>query len=104
MRLITEFELWSLSKYLVRTRLVGYDSPKERESVIPISKLLWTKWYGYNRSQKLSLMLKLSAITRTLGISTSVSLRYFKYYSVGKIGLDIVEIEYKIERLDRTSR
>ena len=49
-------------------------------------------------------MLKLSAITRTLGISTSVSLRYFKYYSVGKIGLDIVEIEYKIERLDRTSR
>jgi len=33
MRLITEFEFWSLSEYLVRTELVGYNSPSERESL-----------------------------------------------------------------------
>ena len=33
MRLMTEFEFWSLSEYLVGTELVGYDSPSERKSL-----------------------------------------------------------------------
>ena len=47
MRSMTKFELWSLSKYLVGTGLVGYDSSNKRESVISISKLLWVELCGY---------------------------------------------------------
>ena len=78
MRSMTKLELWLLSAYLVGTGLVGYDRPKERESIMSISKSLWTEWCRYNGSQKLSLMLKSPAIIRTLEMSTSVSLRYFK--------------------------
>ena len=60
------------------TGLVGYERPSERESVMSKRILLWAEWWGYIKSQKLSLMLKLSAIARTLGMLTSVSLRYFK--------------------------
>ena len=75
-RSITEFELWSLSETenLVGIGLVGYNSPNKRESVMSKSKLLWEEWWGYNRSQKLSLILKSPAIVRTLEMSTSVSL------------------------------
>ena len=38
MRLMTEFKLWSLSKYLVG---VEYNRPNKRESVMSISKLLY---------------------------------------------------------------
>ena len=48
MRLMTELELWLLFAYLIRTGLVGYNRPKERESVISISKSLWTEWCRYN--------------------------------------------------------
>ena len=54
MKLITELELFKLSKYLVRTQ------------------------WGYVRLQLLFLMLKFSVIIKTLLRSTSISLRYFK--------------------------
>ena len=41
MRSITEFELWSLSEYLVETGLVRYNSPSKKESVMSKSKSLW---------------------------------------------------------------
>ena len=40
MRSMTEFEFWSLSEYLVRTGLVGYNSPNKRESIMSRSKSL----------------------------------------------------------------
>ena len=37
---MTKLELWLLSAYLVGTELVEYNSPKERVSVMSISKSL----------------------------------------------------------------
>ena len=75
MRLMTEFKLWSLSKYLVG---VEYNRPNKRESVMSISKLLYKEQWGNNRSQKLFLILKSPAMARILEMSTPVSLKYFK--------------------------
>jgi len=78
MRSMIKFELWSLFKYLVGPELVGYNSLSEKELVMSKSKLLWKEWWGYIGFQKLSLMLKLPAMTRTLGMSTPVFLRYLR--------------------------
>ena len=47
MRLITEFELFLLSKYLVEKRLVEYDKNKSKVST---SISLWIKWKIYEES------------------------------------------------------
>jgi len=39
-RLMTKFELWFLSKYLVGIELVEYERPNEREFIMSISKSL----------------------------------------------------------------
>ena len=49
-RLMIEFELFSLSKYLVGTELVECKSEKSKESAISTSKLLWIKWNVYEGS------------------------------------------------------
>ena len=78
MRLMTEFESYLLSEYLVGTWLVEFDSSKLNKFAIirrlPLIEELW----GNNGSHKLSWMLKLSIIIRRFRILTLVSLRYFK--------------------------
>ena len=78
MRSMTKFESLELSEYLVRTWLVGIDKSRLNKSAIIIRSLLIVKWYGKDRSQRLSQMLKLSVIIRRLQTFASVSLRYFK--------------------------
>jgi len=78
MSLITEFETWLLSKYLVGTQLVRLDNSKLIESAISISKSLWIEWWGKLGSQILSLILKSSVIIKMLLMFASVFLRYFK--------------------------
>ena len=74
----TEFESWLLLEYLVGMQLVGLKRAKYIKSVMSKSKFLWMKWCGWLKFYKLSLMLKLPVMIRTLLILTSVSLRYFK--------------------------
>ena len=50
MRLITEFELFLLSKYLVEKRLVEYDKNKSKVSTMSTSISLWIKWKIYEES------------------------------------------------------
>ena len=78
MRSITEFELFWLSKYLVGTWLVDLDIHKLIKSAISVRRSQWIEWWGKEESQLLPLILKSSAITKTLLIFASVSLRYFK--------------------------
>jgi len=74
-RLITKFASFVLSKYLVGTWLVGFDKIRSKESAMSVIRLLWKL---NERSQLLSLMLKLPAMTMTLWILALVSFRYFK--------------------------
>ena len=51
---ITEFELFSLFEYLVRTRLVEKDKSRLKESVIISKSLLIEEWWGKDGFQRLS--------------------------------------------------
>ena len=51
---MTEFELLTLSEYLVGTRLVGNERSKLNESTIIRRLSLMEEWWGNNRSYKLS--------------------------------------------------
>ena len=75
---MTEFASLAVLEYLVRHRLVGVDSVRLNKLAIMIRSLLIEKWWGKDRSYKLSLILKSPVIRRTLLMLTSVSLRYFK--------------------------
>ena len=78
MRFMTEFDLSSMSEYLVGQGLVGLERVRSKESAMIIKSSLIEKWNGNDRSHKLSLMLKSPVMRITLSILTSVSLRYFK--------------------------
>ena len=77
-RSMSEFELFALSEYLVRTWLVRIDRFKLNESVIIRRLLLMDEWWEKEGSYKLSQMLKLPVIIRRFLMFTSVFLRYFK--------------------------
>jgi len=77
-RLMTEFDSFISSEYLVGTWLVDLDKHKSIESAMSVRKSLWKEWYGKNRSQILSLILKFPVIIKTLWILASISFRYFK--------------------------
>ena len=78
MRLMTEFELFALSKYLVETWLVGCEKDKSKASAMSTSKSLWTEWKEYEGFQLLSLILKSPVMTKTLWMFASVFFRYFE--------------------------
>ena len=78
MRSITKFALVLESKYLVGTWLIGSKSLRLNKSAIVKRLLLKVEWWGKDRSQILSLMLKSPVIIKRFKILTSVSLRYFK--------------------------
>jgi len=78
MRLIMEFASPVVSEYLVGQGLMGVDRARLNESAIVIKSSLIEEWNRKNESHKLSLILKLPVIRRTLSMLTSVSLRYFK--------------------------
>jgi len=67
-----------VSEYLVRQGLMGVDRVRLNESAIIIQLSLIEEWNGKDEFHKLSLILKLPVIRRTLSMLTSVSLRYFK--------------------------
>jgi len=75
---MTEFDPLFESKYLVGTQLVGKDSFRLNKSTIVIRSLLITEWWGKDRFQILSLILKSPVMMRRFEIFISVSLRYFK--------------------------
>jgi len=75
---MTEFDSFISSEYLVGTWLVDLDKHKSIESAMSVRKSLWKEWYGKNRSQILSLILKFPVIIKTLWILASISFRYFK--------------------------
>jgi len=58
--------------------LIGADNSRLKLSATFHSISAHIEWWGYNRSQSLSLILKSSVIIRTLFKFTSVSFRYFK--------------------------
>jgi len=78
MRSITEFASPVVSEYLVGQGLMGVDRARLNESAIIIKSSLIEEWNGKDESYKLSLILKLPVIRRTLSMLTSVFLRYFK--------------------------
>ena len=78
MRSITEFASPVVSEYLVGQGLMGVDRARLNESAIIIKLSLIEEWNGKDESYKLSLILKLPVIRRTLSMLTSVFLRYFK--------------------------
>jgi len=78
MRSITEFASPIVSEYLVGQGLMGVDRARLNESTIVIKSSLIEEWNGKDESHRLSLILKLPVIRRTLSMLTSVSLRYFK--------------------------
>jgi len=61
---MTEFESYILSEYLVGTWLVDFDKQRSKESETSASRSLWIERKEKERSQLLSLMLKLLAITK----------------------------------------
>jgi len=67
-----------VSEYLVRQELMGVDRARLNESAIIIKLSLIEEWNRKDESHKLSLILKLPVIRRTLSMLISVSLRYFK--------------------------
>ena len=75
---MTEFESFTLSKYLVGTWLVRIDKSKLNEFTIISKSSLIKKWYKKDGSQRLSQMLKSPVIIRRLQMSTLASFRYFK--------------------------
>ena len=77
---MTELEFWGLLVYWVDTKLMGVDKSRLKLSTISKGVLVYTEWYGYNRSQLLFLMLKSSIITKILFRLTSVFFRYFKMF------------------------
>ena len=70
-RLMTKLESCLLSKYLVGTWLVGFDSSNLNESAIIRKSSLIEEWWGNNRSYKLLWMLKLPVIIRRFVICKS---------------------------------
>ena len=64
--------------YLVGQGLVGEERARSKEFAIIIKLSLIEEWKGKDEFYRLSLILKLSIIKRTLLILTSVSLKYFK--------------------------
>jgi len=78
MRSITEFTSPVVSEYLVGQELMRVDRARLNESAIIIKSSLIEEWNRKDESHKLSLILKLPVIRRTLSMLTSVSLRYFK--------------------------
>jgi len=78
MRSITEFASPVVSEYLVGQGLMEVDKARLNESAIVIKLSLIEEWNRKDESHKLSLILKLPVIRRTLSMLTSVSLRYFK--------------------------
>ena len=78
MRLITKFESWSLSEYLIETCWTECESLRLNKLAMSNKILLWIEWNRYDKSQSLSLILKSLAMTRTLWRLALVSLRYFK--------------------------
>ena len=77
-RSMTEFESPAMSKYLVGIQWVGIDRSKLKESAMIIRLSLIAEWYRKDRSQILSLILKLPVMINRFRMFTSVSLRYFK--------------------------
>jgi len=65
-RFSTEFKSWKLSAYWVNTRLMNVNSSKLKLSATFQSVSIYNEWWGYDRSQLLSLMLKSSIMIRTL--------------------------------------
>jgi len=78
MRSMTEFASPAVLEYLVRQGLVRVKRERLNELAIIIRSSLIEEWNGKDRSHKLSLILKLPIIRRTLSMLTSVFLRYFK--------------------------
>jgi len=75
---MTEFELFLLSEYQVKTKLVEHESERSKAFVISISNLLWIKWNRYKESQLLSLILKSLVITELFWTFALVFFEYFK--------------------------
>ena len=78
MRWITEFELFWLSEYLVRTGLMSLNKQKFIEFVMLVRRSLQVEWYRKLGSQILFLILKSPVIINMLLILASVTFRYFK--------------------------
>jgi len=75
---MTEFDLPTVSEYLVGTWLVRIDKSKLKESAIIMRLLLIEEWWGKEGFQILSQILKLPVMIRRFGMFASESLRYFK--------------------------
>ena len=77
-RSMTKLESWMLSEYLVRTWLVGRNSPRLKKSAIIKRSSLIEEWCGKKGSHRLLQILKSPVIIKRFWILTLVSLRYFK--------------------------
>ena len=77
-RSITELASPLVLEYLVGIGLVGINKSKLNGLAIIIRLSLVDKWWGKDRSYKLSLILKSPVIIRRLLMLTSISLRCFK--------------------------
>jgi len=78
MRFMTEFDLCSLSAYLVETQVVGPDKSRLKVSVTLKRISLWEEWNKYIRSYKLLQILKFPIVMDALLMLTPVFLRYFR--------------------------
>ena len=78
MRSMTEFASPVMSEYLVGIQWVGINRSKLKESARIIRLSLIAEWWGKDRSQILSLILKSLVIINKFVMFTLVSLRYFK--------------------------
>ena len=77
-RLITEFNSWQLSEYLVVIWSIEWESSKLKTLAKIKRLLLMWEWWEKRESHKLLQILKSPVIIKTLWMLTSVSLRYFK--------------------------
>ena len=75
---MTKLDSPAVSENLVGPELIGADSERSKESATIIKSSLIEEWKGKDGSQRLSLILELPVMRRTLLMLTSVSLRYFK--------------------------
>ena len=57
-----KLESWELFRYHINTGIIDIDSSKLKLSTTSQSISVYDKWWGYNRSQLLSLMLKSSVM------------------------------------------
>ena len=75
---IMELNLLELSIYLIRICAIDIDNFRLNKSATFLRVSACIKWWGYDGSQSLSLILKSLIIMRVLFKFTSVSFRYFK--------------------------